>query len=115
MTHLCPDARAWTIAVISYDSPAARELTQDLHREQVATYGTADDPDTTPAEEFEPPIGVFLVAERSEEALSPAADGAPSAPRPQRSNACTCLPPLAAEAWGGSSSTRWNWTRGAAA
>ena len=62
MAHLCPDVRAWTIASVRYDSPVARELTHALHREQVATFGTADDPDTTPAEQFEPPAGMFLVA-----------------------------------------------------
>ncbi|WEH31973.1 GNAT family N-acetyltransferase [Streptomyces sp. AM 4-1-1] len=63
MTRLLPAAApAWTITAVSYDSPSARALTRALHSEQVATYGKADDPATTPVAEFEPPGGVFLVA-----------------------------------------------------
>ncbi|MGW2088293.1 GNAT family N-acetyltransferase [Streptomyces sp. NPDC001880] len=67
MTDLLPTAaRAWTIAVVSYTSPDARGLTQALHREQMATYGRADDPEDTEATEFEPPSGVFLLAARAD-------------------------------------------------
>lgn len=63
MTQLLPTpAPAWTLAAVSYDSPAARGLTHSLHREQFMTYGTADDPEATPAAEFEPPGGAFLLA-----------------------------------------------------
>ncbi|WP_326681610.1 GNAT family N-acetyltransferase [Streptomyces sp. NBC_01237] len=66
-TQLLPTAaRAWTMAAVSYDSPAARELTQALQREQHGIYGRADDPETTAAAEFESPCGVFLVTERAD-------------------------------------------------
>jgi GNAT superfamily N-acetyltransferase len=65
MTNLLPNER-WTIAVTSYGSPAAHQLTRALHHEQTATYGTADDPTATPAEEFEPPHGRFLIATRAD-------------------------------------------------
>lgn len=50
----------------SYTSPAARGLTQTLHREQVATYGRADDPEVTDATEFDSPNGAFLLAVRAD-------------------------------------------------
>jgi GNAT superfamily N-acetyltransferase len=55
-------APAWVLTAVSYDSPDARRLTQALHREQLATYGFADDPAGTPPGEFDPPHGTFLVA-----------------------------------------------------
>lgn len=67
MTHLLPTAdRAWTIAAVAYDSPDARGLTQALHREQIATYGRADDPEATPPAEFDRPRGAFLLAARAD-------------------------------------------------
>ncbi len=67
MTHLLPTAdRPWTIAAVSYTSPAARELTQALHSEQVATYGRADDPEAIDATEFDPPNGTFFLALRAD-------------------------------------------------
>ncbi|APU15199.1 GNAT family N-acetyltransferase [Actinoalloteichus fjordicus] len=67
MTELFPSAiRAWAITAVPYDSPSARRLTRALHREQVATYGRADAPEATPAEDFAPPNGVFLVAAGSD-------------------------------------------------
>ncbi|MFF4674949.1 GNAT family N-acetyltransferase [Streptomyces sp. NPDC001279] len=54
------------LAAVWYDSPDARRLTQALHREQVATYARADDPEATEAAEFEPPSGVFLLAARAD-------------------------------------------------
>lgn len=56
---------AWVLTAVSYDSPDARRLTQALHREQLATYGFADDPADTPPGEFDPPHGTFLVASAS--------------------------------------------------
>jgi len=53
---------AWTVTAVSYGSPDARRLTWALYREQLATYGFADDPADTPAEEFDAPHGTFLVA-----------------------------------------------------
>lgn len=53
---------AWRLAAVSYASADARRLTQALHREQLATYGFADDPAGTPAGEFEAPHGTFLIA-----------------------------------------------------
>ncbi|MFD3524208.1 GNAT family N-acetyltransferase [Streptomyces sp. NPDC058653] len=68
MTQLLPAAAGgWTIAAVSYDSAAARGLTQALQREQFATYGRADAPEATAAAEFESPHGVFLVAARADE------------------------------------------------
>lgn len=52
----------WVLAAVSYDSPDARRLTQALHREQLATYGFADNPADTPPGEFHPPHGTFLLA-----------------------------------------------------
>ena len=67
MNHLLPPAdRPWTLAAVSYTSPAARGLTQALHREQVATYGRADDPAVTDATEFDSPNGAFLLAVRAD-------------------------------------------------
>jgi GNAT superfamily N-acetyltransferase len=63
MTHPLPATTpAWTLAAVSYASPDARRLTQALYREQLATYGLADDPADTPAEEFDPPHGRFFLA-----------------------------------------------------
>lgn len=53
---------AWVLTAAPYDSPDARRLTQALHREQLATYGFADDPADTPPGEFDPPHGTFLLA-----------------------------------------------------
>lgn len=63
MTHQPAAATpAWVLTAVSYDSPDARRLTQALHREQLATYGFADDPADTPPGEFGQPHGTFLVA-----------------------------------------------------
>jgi len=63
MTHQPAAAKpAWALTAVSYDSPDASRLTQALHREQLATYGFADDPADTPTGEFDPPHGTFLVA-----------------------------------------------------
>jgi GNAT superfamily N-acetyltransferase len=63
MTHQPAAASpAWVLTAVSYDSPDARRLTQALHREQLATYGFADDPADTPPGEFDPPQGTFLLA-----------------------------------------------------
>jgi GNAT superfamily N-acetyltransferase len=63
MSHPLPATTpAWTLTVVSYASPDARRLTGALNREQLATYGFADDPAGTPAGEFTAPHGTFLVA-----------------------------------------------------
>jgi GNAT superfamily N-acetyltransferase len=62
MTRQPAAALAWVLTAVSYDSPDARRLTRALHREQLATYGFADDPADTPSGEFDPPHGTFLVA-----------------------------------------------------
>ncbi|MFE7466920.1 GNAT family N-acetyltransferase [Streptomyces sp. NPDC057499] len=64
MTPLPSAHQAWLISEAPYDSPVARALTRALHREQTATYGRADDPDTTEPAEFAPPNGAFLLAFR---------------------------------------------------
>jgi hypothetical protein len=53
---------AWSLTAVSYASPDASRLTQALYREQLATYGFADDPADTPPGEFDPPHGRFFVA-----------------------------------------------------
>jgi GNAT superfamily N-acetyltransferase len=63
MTYPLPvTMSAWSLAAVSYASPDASRLTQALHREQLATYGFADDPADTPPGEFDPPHGRFFVA-----------------------------------------------------
>ncbi|MGW3267519.1 GNAT family N-acetyltransferase [Streptomyces sp. NPDC001056] len=52
-----------------YDHPDARRLTQALHIEQLGLYGFADDPDTTPEADFDPPAGLFLIAHVGEKAV----------------------------------------------
>ncbi|MFM9452280.1 GNAT family N-acetyltransferase [Streptomyces europaeiscabiei] len=52
-----------------YDHPDARRLTQALRAEQLGLYGFADDPDTTPEADFDPPRGLFLIAHVGEEAV----------------------------------------------
>lgn len=62
MTRLLPIAPpAWALTAVSYTSPAACDLTRRLHREQIETYGTADDPQATQAAEFDRPHGLFLI------------------------------------------------------
>ncbi len=46
---------------VSYDSPAAFELTRALHAEQVGLYGRADAPEAARPADFTPPRGAFLV------------------------------------------------------
>jgi len=63
MSHPLPATTpAWTLTAVCYASPDARRLTGALHREQLATYGFADDPAGTPAGEFTAPHGTFLIA-----------------------------------------------------
>jgi GNAT superfamily N-acetyltransferase len=61
MTLHAPATPAWALDAVSYASPDARRLTLALHAEQLATYGHADDPTGTPAEELDSPAGLFLV------------------------------------------------------
>ncbi|WP_242538238.1 MULTISPECIES: GNAT family N-acetyltransferase [Streptomyces] len=53
--------RAGALIPVSYDSPAARELTRALHAEQVGLYGRADAPEAARPADFTPPRGAFLV------------------------------------------------------
>lgn len=65
-----PAARRLTLSVTAapYDHPDARRLTQALRAEQLGLYGFAEDPDTTPEGDFDPP-GLFLIAHMGEEAV----------------------------------------------
>ncbi|GAA1213695.1 GNAT family N-acetyltransferase [Streptomyces rhizosphaericus] len=51
-----------SVSATPYEHPDARRLTQALRAEQLELYGFADDPDTTPEAEFDPPRGLFLIA-----------------------------------------------------
>ncbi|MET9260547.1 GNAT family N-acetyltransferase [Amycolatopsis sp. NPDC004079] len=62
MTRVSDAAADWTITRVRYDSAAARVLTLALHREQLAVYGSAEDPEDTPPGDFESPSGLFLLA-----------------------------------------------------
>jgi GNAT superfamily N-acetyltransferase len=59
-----PSESARLLREVPYDHPDARRLTQALYREQIATYGFADDPTDTPVTHFDPPHGLFLIAHR---------------------------------------------------
>ncbi|MET7686287.1 GNAT family N-acetyltransferase [Streptomyces sp. NPDC005423] len=58
-----------SVTAAPYDHPDARRLTQALRAEQLTLYGFADDPDTTPEADFDPPAGLLLVAYVGEEAV----------------------------------------------
>lgn len=45
-----------------YTHPHARMLLHHLHQEQHGLYGFADDPDDTPASDYNPPNGLFVIA-----------------------------------------------------
>lgn len=62
MTSLLQADPEWTLTAVPYGSPDARALAQALHQEQLATYGTADDPEATESAEFDAPNGLFLLA-----------------------------------------------------
>ncbi|MEW2626173.1 hypothetical protein [Streptomyces sp. NPDC048106] len=62
MTSLLQAAPQRTLTAVPYGSPDARALARALHQEQLATYGTADDPEATEDAEFDAPNGLFLVA-----------------------------------------------------
>ncbi|MDH6128855.1 GNAT family N-acetyltransferase [Kitasatospora sp. GP82] len=62
MTSPLQAAPQWTLTAVPYGSSDARTLTQALHQEQLATYGTADDPGATEDAEFAAPNGLFLIA-----------------------------------------------------
>ncbi|MGA5819915.1 GNAT family N-acetyltransferase [Kitasatospora sp. NPDC094028] len=55
-------APQWTLTAVPYWTVDARALTQALHQEQLATYGSADDPEATDCAEFDAPNGQFLLA-----------------------------------------------------
>ncbi|MEV5886022.1 GNAT family N-acetyltransferase [Streptomyces sp. NPDC052020] len=64
-----PDAirLAPSVTAEPYDHPDARRLTRALRAERLGLYGSADDPDTTPEADFDPPRGLFLIARVGEE------------------------------------------------
>ncbi|HBF80461.1 MAG TPA: GNAT family N-acetyltransferase [Streptomyces sp.] len=49
-----------------YDDPGVQQLLLSLHDEQRAMYGFADDPADTPASQFDPPRGLFLLVQDEE-------------------------------------------------
>lgn len=62
-----PGAPAWirpapSVTAVPYNHPDARRLTQALRAEQLGLYGFADDPGATPEADFDPPVGLFLIA-----------------------------------------------------
>ncbi|MFE4512686.1 GNAT family N-acetyltransferase [Kitasatospora sp. NPDC056783] len=62
MTSLLQAGPQWTLTAVPYGTADARALTQALHQEQLATYGSADDPQSTEGAEFDAPHGQFLIA-----------------------------------------------------
>ncbi len=58
-----------SVTAVPYDHPDARRLTRALRAEQLTLYGFADDPDTTPETDFDPPAGLFLIAHVGDEAV----------------------------------------------
>jgi GNAT superfamily N-acetyltransferase len=58
-----------SVTAAPYGHPDARRLTRALHSEQLALYGFADDPDTTPEADFDPSRGLFLIARVGEEPI----------------------------------------------
>lgn len=60
-------APAWirpapSVTAVPCNHPEVRRLTQALRAEQLGLYGFADDPDATPVVDFDPPVGLFLIA-----------------------------------------------------
>ncbi|MHC3392297.1 GNAT family N-acetyltransferase [Streptomyces lavendulocolor] len=62
MTSLLQATSQWTLTAVPYGTVDARALTRALHQEQLATYGSADDPEATDCAEFDAPHGQFLLA-----------------------------------------------------
>ncbi|OLO25922.1 N-acetyltransferase [Streptomyces sp. MNU77] len=58
-----------SVTAAPYNSSDARRLAQALRAEQLGLYGFADDPDITPATDFDPPQGLFLIVRVGEEAV----------------------------------------------
>ena len=56
------DGRPVLLRAVPYDDPLARELVDRVQQEYVTRYGGPDEAVVDPAE-FEPPTGLFLVAE----------------------------------------------------
>lgn len=52
---------AWSIEPVPYDDASVRQLLSALHDEQRSLYGFADNPAETPAAQFAPPKGLFLL------------------------------------------------------
>ncbi|SEO89981.1 GNAT family N-acetyltransferase [Trujillonella endophytica] len=67
-----PDGRVVRLYPAGYDSPAGRALVAAVQQEYVVRYGGPDDAVVDPAQ-FEPPAGLFLVAEVDGEAAGCAA------------------------------------------
>jgi GNAT superfamily N-acetyltransferase len=56
------DGRRVVLRAVPYDDPLAREMVARVQQEYVTRYGGPDEAVVDPAE-FEPPVGLFLVAE----------------------------------------------------
>jgi GNAT superfamily N-acetyltransferase len=56
------DGRPVVLRAVPYDDPLARQLVGRVQQEYVTRYGGPDEAVVDPAE-FEPPVGLFLVAE----------------------------------------------------
>ncbi|MGW0672568.1 GNAT family N-acetyltransferase [Streptomyces sp. NPDC002746] len=54
---------ACTMTPAPYDDPRVHSLLLGLHDEQRSMYGFADNPADTPASQFEPPRGLFLLVQ----------------------------------------------------
>ncbi|WP_331746546.1 GNAT family N-acetyltransferase (plasmid) [Streptomyces halstedii] len=66
MTHTtrpAPQSAAWTMTPAPYDDPEVQQLLLGLHNEQRSMYGFADNPADTPASQFAPPHGLFLLVQ----------------------------------------------------
>jgi ribosomal protein S18 acetylase RimI-like enzyme len=54
---------AWSIAPAPYDAAGVQRILKEFRASQVALYGHADDPADTPPCEYQPPRGLFLLAQ----------------------------------------------------
>ncbi|MEV6403895.1 GNAT family N-acetyltransferase [Streptomyces bobili] len=52
----------WAIEPVPYDTPAVQQLLREFQAAQTDVYGYADDPNDTPAADYDPPTGLFLLA-----------------------------------------------------
>lgn len=58
-----------SVTAVPYSHSGVRRLTQALRAEQLGLYGFADDPDATPEADFDPPVGLFLIAHVGDKAV----------------------------------------------